>query len=245
MQKAKFYIPLVLLLTVIVVIFINRMPKQAENIIKEKTSVCDGFLLPQGSIQKNIFLYNYNYMLSRPDLTLLLDKHNYLAADYAPQDLITLRGRHKLREEAAEAFKAMQAAAKEDGIKIAPLSAYRDFEYQKKIYERSKKYLGAQRTEKYVAAPGHSQHQLGTAVDITNTNINFESTPESLWLKRNAGDYGFSLSFPKGQEEKTGFAYEPWHYRYISPQGVLLQDMFFEGSQYDTLAFLSDCAAGT
>ena len=234
-----------MLLAVIAAVWVYPKPRSIDEFVKERTSVCGGFPLPGGSIQKNIFLSNYNYMLSRPDLIVLLDKHNSVAADYAPQDLTTLKGRHKLRAEAAEAFLAMQAAAKEDGITITPLSAYRDFEYQKNIYERSKKYLGAERTEKYVTAPGHSQHQLSMAVDITNTNINFENTPEFAWLQQNAGDYGFSLSFPKGQEEKTGFAYEPWHYRYISPHGVLLQDMFFEGNQYDTLAFLSACADKT
>jgi D-alanyl-D-alanine carboxypeptidase len=31
----------------------------------------------------------------------------------------------------------------------------------------------------------------------------------------NAHLYGFALSYPAGAEPVTGYAYEPWHWRYI------------------------------
>jgi D-alanyl-D-alanine carboxypeptidase len=40
-------------------------------------------------------------------------------------------------------------------------------------------------------------------------------------LAKNAYKYGFVLSYPKGAEEKTGYSYESWHYRYIGRENAL------------------------
>ena len=76
--------------------------------------------------------------------------------------------------------------------------------------------------KKSVAKPGYSEHQLGTTVDLSGSSINFASasinfdnTPEDLWLRENAHLYGFIMSFPYGKDETTGYKYEPWHYRYV------------------------------
>ena len=34
-------------------------------------------------------------------------------------------------------------------------------------------------------------------------------------MEKNADDYGFIESYPKGKENITGYNYEPWHYRYV------------------------------
>ncbi|KAA3654358.1 MAG: hypothetical protein DWQ04_34435 [Chloroflexi bacterium] len=78
------------------------------------------------------------------------------------------------------------------------------------------------------APPGHSEHQLGTTVDFGSPELPdivgepgiqfhtyFYMTSESIWLAENAHRYGFTLSFPREAFEITGFAYEPWHYRYV------------------------------
>ena len=92
-----------------------------------------------------------------------------------------------------------------------------------------------------MASPGHSQHQLGTAIDFNTVNTKDENIPALQWLKKHAGKYGFSLSFPKGKEAETGYPYEAWHYRYISKEGVALQDGFFGGNQHKMLLFLNSC----
>lgn len=79
------------------------------------------------------------------------------------------------------------------------------------------------------ALPGQSEHQLGTAMDIvTNTpgkewllEPEMDATPGFAWLKQNAYKFGFILSFPKGSagpkdiNPRTGYVYEPWHWRYV------------------------------
>ncbi|GIW08792.1 MAG: hypothetical protein KatS3mg060_3597 [Dehalococcoidia bacterium] len=66
------------------------------------------------------------------------------------------------------------------------------------------------------AKPGHSEHQLGTAIDFASAENGYEldesfaNTREGKWLLANATRYGFVLSYPAGAESITGYAYEPW-----------------------------------
>ena len=75
------------------------------------------------------------------------------------------------------------------------------------------------------AAPGHSQHQLGTAVDFTNSVAAYQVQPvfgqtsAAWWLQNHATRYGFVLSYPPGKDE-TGYRFEPWHYRYIGVENA-------------------------
>ena len=73
------------------------------------------------------------------------------------------------------------------------------------------------------ARPGHSEHQLGTAIDFRSADDptppweldDFADTAAGGWLHDHAWEYGFVLSYPKGEAAETCYAYEPWHYRYV------------------------------
>ena len=175
-----------------------------------------------------------------PYLFYIVDKKNSLPADYMPTDLLG-EGKAKVRQETLDAFEKMAQAAKKEGINLWILSGFRSFQRQKEIYNRSLASKGPEHTDKFVARPGQSQHQLGTAVDINSVENSFANTPECKWLEANAEKFGFSLSFPKGQEEKTGYAFEPWHYRYITPEGTALQKKYFNDSQVDFLDTINAC----
>ena len=71
-----------------------------------------------------------------------------------------------------------------------------------------------------VAVPGTSEHQLGLAVDIIDTDLwALEEEQEDLaaqkWLMENCWRYGFLLRYPKDSTDSTGIIYEPWHFRYV------------------------------
>jgi len=68
---------------------------------------------------------------------------------------------------------------------------------------------------KWVAVPGMSEHQLGSAVDIGADQTKCSNEEVYTWLAYNAYRYGFVLRYPEGKEEITGINYEPWHYRYV------------------------------
>ncbi len=106
--------------------------------------------------------------------------------------------------------------AKEEGISLGVNSGYRDFARQKRIYQNP---LNKSQPPEYdrAARPGYSEHQLGTAVDISAPIFanQFVLNQGYSWLAENAHLYGFVLSYPKGSEAITGFRYEPWHHRYV------------------------------
>ena len=196
----------------------------------KKAPMCEAFAQ---EFDKEEFRAAYKPLLDKQELLALVDKEHSLPADYIPQDLVG-SGKSILRQEARSWMLKMQKAAEKDGINLFPVSAYRSYAYQQMLTRRT-------RNPDYVAAPGHSQHQLGTAVDFNTVEPEDENIPALKWLRKHAGEYGFSLSFPKGEEQETGYPYEAWHYRYITPQGVFLQDHFFGGSQHKMLTFLHMC----
>jgi LAS superfamily LD-carboxypeptidase LdcB len=161
------------------------------------------------------------------DLGVLVDRSHSLPPDYAPKDLVPLReygistlGSEVLRREAAERLRRLVEVAAADGEKLAVASAYRSYEEQQRSYRSLAGVLGAD-AGRLSAAPGHSQHQLGTAVDFTNAEAgykletSFSRTSASQWLEHHAWEYGFVLAYPRGEEERTGYRWEPWHYRYV------------------------------
>ena len=193
-------------------------------------SVCQSFIRHTDSEE---FRKAYLPLEEKRDLLLLVDKEHSLAQNYKPNDLIRMP-RGTLRKEAAVWFYKMKQAALESGIYLFPVSTYRPYEYQQRLKRRTP-------NPEQVADPGHSQHQLGTAIDFNTIEVKNENLPALQWLKQHAGEYGFSLSFPKGEEDETGYPFEPWHYRYITPEGVALQNKFFGGSQHKMLLFLNSC----
>lgn len=194
---------------------------------------------------------SYEALKDKQDWLILVDPTHVLPADYSPQDMTTqLKSgwpkQAQLRREAMDNMNAMIAAAKKDNTTLVPISTYRTWKYQNGLYQRNLARNGGKPTG-YVARAGESQHHLGTAVDFNTVSPKDENIPALVWLRKHAGEYGFSLSFPKGAEaeKESGYPYEAWHYRYITKEAVALQDGFFGGDQHKTLKFLHDCVFNT
>jgi D-alanyl-D-alanine carboxypeptidase len=164
------------------------------------------------------------------DLLVLVNKDddNQLRCDWEPEDLVEIPAElmmpereGQLRRPALSAFAELHRAALDDGIELGIRSAYRSFETQVQVQQHKIRRLGRRHTERYSARPGRSQHQLGTAVDISAESIRWKlnerlaDTREGRWLTENAHRFGFVMAYPSDEEAVTGYAYEPWHYRYI------------------------------
>jgi D-alanyl-D-alanine carboxypeptidase len=126
-----------------------------------------------------------------------------------------------LKREVAAYLGVMFESAARDNIKLGVVSAFRLPTEQGAIYQKWVAEKGDEGRER-VAEPLHSEHQLGTAVDITSmvgnpdgSEYRIHGTPEDAWLKSNAHKYGFVMSYPEGKESITGYTYEPWHYRFV------------------------------
>lgn len=117
------------------------------------------------------------------------------------------------------------------GNEIIPVSGYRSFEEQTKIYDDSLKENGEIFTKKFVALPGRSEHQTGLAIDLAlnKEEIDFicpDFPYEGICevFRQTAYDYGFIERYPKGKENITGISHEPWHFRYVGyPHSRIIQ----------------------
>ena len=167
------------------------------------------------------------------DPRILVDRAHALPADYAPDDLVSLPrlgvpilGQEALlRREAAGNLEGLVASAAASGEELAVASAYRSYADQRASYARLVSIYGRE-ADRTSAPPGHSQHQLGTAVDFTNAAVGYEVrrgfgyTSAARWLALHAHEHGFVLSYPPGKEAETGFGWEPWHYRYVGAENA-------------------------
>lgn len=186
-------------------------------------------------------------------LFFLIDKKHTASSSYAPKDLISLeknslfdlnKAGMKIRAEAYSALNEMAQAALNDGIRLLVSSAYRSYSYQENLFNYWVSVDGLEEAERESARPGTSQHQLGTAVDFGSISDDFDKTQMGQWIYKNAADYGWSLSFPKGYEDVTGYRWECWHFRYIGKNACRFQQKWFGGIQQFMLEFI-DCWKNT
>ena len=117
--------------------------------------------------------------------------------------------------ETKEALLLMSTQARKDSVFLIVDSGFRSVGFQKRIIknrlEAGEEY---QKIISYVAPPGYSQHHSGLAVDFVPSEAMFAKTKEYLWLKTNAGDFGFHETYP---EDTTGFIpWESWHWTFDS-----------------------------
>jgi len=116
---------------------------------------------------------------------------------------------------------------------IVPVSGYRTYEEQLRIYSQSLVDNGNEFTEKYIALPNHSEHQSGLAIDLAlkQSKVDFirpEFPYEGICkiFREKAPLYGFIERYQSGKEKVTGIAHEPWHFRYVGyPHSVIMQEL--------------------
>jgi len=183
------------------------------------------------------------------NLLVLTDKKHLLESTFVPEDIIPLerndfyrlnRNDLSLRIAAEKSLRQMAMASLQDGISLLVSSTYRSYDYQAKLYARNVKQLGKAVADRESAPPGASQHQLGTAVDFGSITDDFAETDAGRWLTKNAADFGWSLSFPDGYEDVTGYRWECWHYRYIGVPAVKFQQKWFSNVQQFMIEFIHE-----
>ncbi|MDD3279400.1 MAG: M15 family metallopeptidase [Lachnospiraceae bacterium] len=146
--------------------------------------------------------------------------HFPFCADYSEE-------KRQLCEEAALAATDLIVCAKTFGYTLFGISGYRSFARQSVLYAEAEVRRASRGTsddaQDYptVAAPGTSEHQTGLALDVSTPSVGMElceefaDTIEGRWLTDYAPMHGFILRYPKGKEKITGYAFEPWHIRYV------------------------------
>lgn len=158
--------------------------------------------------------------------TTLVDTILRLPTTYVPPDLVRVAdlgvpGKGKVRGVMAEDLKAMSDAAAAAEVPIGVNSPYRSYAQQVNVYAKWVRVYGEKRARQLSARPGHSEHQLGLAIDfqseppVATLATSWGATPAGTWMRKHAWEYGFIMSYPKGRIATVCYDYEPWHFRYV------------------------------
>ena len=142
---------------------------------------------------------------------------------------------------AAQAFKELQQdLQRSEGIVIEMGSGYRSVSDQKRMWDEYLEAYGEDYVYEYVAEPGHSEHHTGLALDacLIENGVPVHGIDEAFerqgtWdvIHSYLAKHGFVLRYPYGAEDVTGFAYEPWHFRYVGKadaKAIMSQDITLE-----------------
>ena len=197
-----------------------------------------------GQLEGQIFNKQRLSLTDPSSLWVIANKHRPLQPKtYTPSDLVVpdvpLRltakdDEMKLRREAAGALRALFAEAEQKGLKLMVSSAYRSYSFQTGLYNRYVQQQGQATADTQSARPGFSEHQTGLAVDVEPASRTceveacFGDTPEGQWVAANAYKYGFIIRYQEGEQDTTGYVYEPWHLRYVGQD--LSQELYQQGN---------------
>jgi D-alanyl-D-alanine carboxypeptidase len=173
----------------------------------------------------------------------LLQKYSrvsFLNENYIPRQLTQIEARYVhpsaddeyFLTDAYGSLRNLLRAAERANLDLQVLSAYRSFEYQTELKGRYLVTYG-EGANTFSADQGFSEHQLGTAVDFTTEALGgalderFADSPEYKWLLANAHRYGFTLSYPEGNQF---YVFEPWHWRFVGVD--LARDLERDGAHF-------------
>lgn len=140
----------------------------------------------------------------------------------------------EVEERAYDAYLKLKKDLKKEGISVDLDSARRSVAAQQQIVDDFTEKYGADYTAKVVAKPGYSEHHTGLALDLyliidgvdIVENEDMVQYPE-IWAKihEKLDDYGFILRYLPDKEHITGYAYEPWHIRYVDDKEIAKEIM--------------------
>lgn len=214
-------------------------------------SLFAGLNLPAQSVEKAYLLGKFDPAL-HPQFSKLDDAHSGGSA----------RGKY-LRNETYEAFIKMSAAAEKEGVKLTIISATRNFDSQKAIWED--KWEGRRMVEGinlttisdpkerarlillYSSMPSTSRHHWGTDMDLNSLDNDYFGSGEGLkiysWLTAHGAEYGFCQPYTSKVNGRTGYEEEKWHWSYLPLSGVFLEQYKNEVTYNDIIGFAGSEAA--
>lgn len=151
-----------------------------------------------------------------------------LPASYVPPRLVStaragMQSGYEVIPEMIDDLRALHAASIEADAEVAVRWAYRSYAEQAGVFAMWSREASREEALRISARPGHSEHQLGTAVDFRSADSltppweypDWGRTRPGAWMARNAWRYGFVMSFPRGREDESCYDHEPWHFRYV------------------------------
>ncbi len=191
------------------------------------------YLLSDGSAAKGKVTIDQrtHYFTSTGAKIMVANPWNVIPVGYYPNLRDTERGM-SIDKSCKDSLDKMLSDCRAAGHGVTLISAFRENATQISLYNKKVNYYLDQGLDaatarkeagKEVAMPGTSEHELGLAVDLVDSDYTAldkaqENTDTQKWLMEHCWDYGFILRYPNNKSDKTGIIYEPWHYRYVGKE---------------------------
>jgi D-alanyl-D-alanine carboxypeptidase len=164
----------------------------------------------------------------------------------APISEAGLAGRGRIAVEALPDLRALVAVSREAGVRLIAVSGHRTYEEQARVFAIWESRYGREAALRASARPGHSEHQLGFALDFSTHGVfdpwnvdDWATTREGAWMEENGWRFGWVMSYPRDRSDVTCYDYESWHYRWIDREvaaavhesGLTLREFLWERQQ--------------
>ena len=174
-----------------------------------------------------------------PELLKKYSKVYFLSENYIPESFVKIDPKYTYDSQKDYLFYSkiwlflqnILLNAESNNIHLRIISAYRSFGTQSELKSSYTMIYGSG-ANSFSADQGYSEHQLGTTVDFTTSEVgasfsNFDNTTAYQWLLANAYKYGFILSYPEGNQY---YQFEPWHWRFVGR--ALATNLHREGKNF-------------
>ena len=142
--------------------------------------------------------------------TTFMVPSSYVPPDLAPVSEAGIAGSGSVRSLIVEDLARLGTDAQAAGSTLAVESAYRSYDTQVSTFQHWVDVAGHESALRLSARPGHSEHQLGTAVDFKSAGgpppwevSDWATTAAGSWMAANGWRYGFVLSYPKGAFDRV------------------------------------------
>lgn len=168
----------------------------------------DAYGLPVYSEKICLYVVNTNSPATEDDVPKLVDVGGVQVNAYA-----------------ADALRALMAAAEEDGLTLMLQEGYVSYSEQRKRFDEKVDQLQNEQGLSAVMAhsaaiaeepqPGESDFQSGMTIRLAASPETFAESRTYSWLKSNMGKYGFVFRYPLYKEDYTGVQSDLTVIRYV------------------------------
>ena len=156
----------------------------------------------------------YKWRVSKLHRELGIANYDRLPLQQVATRLVYVQGIPMTMETALQ-WQRMEKAARHSGVTLFIFCAFRGVQEQAMLIRHFLKTKTMAEALEVAAAPGHSEHHTGRALDIGTTGclpptVEFEHTQAFSWLSTHAEEFNFTLTYPRNN--RYGIAFEPWHW---------------------------------
>ncbi|WP_062209260.1 M15 family metallopeptidase [Demequina oxidasica] len=149
-----------------------------------------------------------------------LDPKTYVPDDLGAVNGVSFTDGGSIRAEAGDALAQMHEDAQAEGLNFRVSNAYRSYARQNDLYSVYVNRSGTAKADTFSARPGYSEHQTGWSADLYDSDACrllacFGDTEVGRFIADHGAEYGFIVRYPEGDQDITGYIYEPWHVRYV------------------------------